>query len=301
MRYFIFLFLLIQSVVGVCQNTTTRKDFAIIDLSQKQILLFNKYRNDSLTRRSVFGDSLYKPYKSFWSGYIGTEGDFLEWVESKVLPQMDAYNKRNKQINGAKLLRQFDEVKTRMKKITGYRPVGTWYIIYGPAWTDLGALTGGTMLIDLSHEKNSSNENIMMMFPHEITHQIHANVSRHSDTSAIGSIIGEGFAVYMNKLYWKDKFSLASNLGFSETELQECKRQEAVIKAFFQKNKFSTGKEEINRFRNRSYQLNSKLPGAIGYYIGYRIVEKYVGKYGQDSWKDVFRKSPREIYELSGY
>ena len=186
-------------------------------------------------------------------------------------------------------------------QLTGYNPVGRWYIVYGPAWTDLGGLTGGTMLIDLSHEKNTSNENIMMMFPHEITHQIYSNVSNHGDTSAIGSIIGEGFAVYMNKLYWENKYSLAANLGFSEAELEQCQRQDNVIRGFFEKNKFATHKEEIDKFRNRSYRLNENLPGAIGYYIGYRIIEAYVKRHGSTAWKDVFTKAPREIYERSGY
>jgi uncharacterized protein YjaZ len=117
----------------------------------------------------------------------------------------------------------------------------------------------------------------------------------------MGSIIGEGFAVYMNKLYWKNKYSLAANLGYSEAELEECKRQEEAIKEVFDKNKFTTDKEEINKFRSRSFRLKEKLPGAIGYYIGYRIIEAYVKKHGRTAWKDVFKKAPKEIYELSGY
>lgn len=54
-------------------------------------------------------------------------------------------------------------------------------------------------------------------------------------------------------------------------------------------------------FRSRNSKLQNDLPGAIVYYIGYRIVEQYVQKFGANAWKDVFTKAPKEIYTLSGY
>src|SRR5690606_6426962 len=96
------------------------------------------------------------------------------------------------------------------------------YIVYGPAWANLGGLSGGTMFIDLSHSSNRTNEAVMMMFPHEITHQIMSNVNPHYDTTALGSIINEGFAVYMNELYWQEKYTLAEHLGYTAAELDAC-------------------------------------------------------------------------------
>jgi uncharacterized protein YjaZ len=139
------------------------------------------------------------------------------------------------------------------------------------------------------------------MFPHELTHQITSNVNANNDTSAITSIINEGFAVFMNQLYWKEKYTLAENLGYNESELKNCQQEEKYIKQFFEENKFSTDKETINKFRDRGYSLKENLPGAIGYYIGYKIIEQYLKKFGKHSWKDVFTKSPLEIYELSGF
>ena len=248
----------------------------------------------------MFADSLYYPYKAFWSGYMGEEESFVRWA-NKALANLYGYNQRNGMISGEKLLRQFDEVKRGMEALTGYSPKGEWYIVYGPAWTDLGGLTGGTMLIDLSHRSNSSNDAIMMMFPHELTHQIYANVNTHNDTTALGSIINEGFAVYLNKLYWKNSFTLAEHLGYPEAGLKAVEAQEAVIRQFFEANKYSADKATIHKFRSRDFRLQEGLPGAIGYYIGYRIIEAYVQQHGEGSWKDVFTKSPKEIYTLSWY
>jgi uncharacterized protein YjaZ len=165
----------------------------------------------------------------------------------------------------------------------------------------LGGLGDYAMLIDLAHQSNSSNERIAKMLPHEFTHQIMVNVNQHKDTTAINSIIGEGFAVWMKQKYWEQKYTLAENLGYTDAELQICNENIEKLKTFFLKNKYSSDKEVINLFRNRGAKLNEKLPGAIGYYIGYKIIEAYVNKYGANSWRDVFIKSPKDIYELSGF
>ena len=275
--------------------------FRIIDVAQQEIRLFNAYKDKDSTERSrVFADSLYQPYKAFWAGYMGEEENYVRWA-NKALTNLYGFNQRHQKINGEQLLRQFDEVKAGMEALTGYSPRGEWYIVYGPAWANLGGLTGGTMFIDLSHRSNSSNEAIMMMFPHELTHQIYANVNPHNDTTALGSIINEGFAVYMNGLYWKKSFTLAEHLGYPEAGLRAAEEQDTLIRRYFEANKYSTDKETILVFRSRDRQLTKDLPGAIGYYIGYKIIDAYVQKHGPDSWKDVFTKSPREIYTASGY
>lgn len=292
---------LILCIMQFSAYSQQRNDLQIIDVSQIQIRVMNACENmDSLKRSKIFADSIYKPYVEFWSGYVGEEADFVSWMNTDAMPALKLYNERNTAVDGAKLLKQFNEIKAGMKKLTDYSPTGTWYIVYGPGWTDLGSLSGGTMLIDLSHEHNSSNENIVSLFPHEITHQIMSNVNKNVDTTALGPIIGEGFAVYMNNLYWKDKFTLAQNLGYSENELKNCELQQEMVHQYFQQNKFSTDKKVIDSFRNRSAHIAKDLPGAIGYYIGYRIIESYVSRHGKQSWKDVFIKSPGQIYAESG-
>ena len=168
-------------------------DLKIIDLSQTELRLLNKGKElDSITRSKIYLDSLYMPYKQFWSGYAGKEKDFLSWMNKEGVVFLDYLNQRNKDINGGKLLAQFNEVEDSMIKLTGYTPKGTWYIVYYHGSTNLGGLGSGEMLIDLSHENNSSNENIMAFFPHELAHQIMSNINKHKDSTAISWIIGEG-------------------------------------------------------------------------------------------------------------
>ncbi|GAB3519731.1 hypothetical protein GCM10027442_41680 [Emticicia fontis] len=281
------------------QNTP---DFQIIDISQKEILIFNQSKSlDSTNRAKLLVDSLFTPYKKFWNGYLGDEKGFVEWVHESVYPNLVGYNQRNNQINGEKLLQQFNEVKQQMYQLTGYKPKGIWYIVFGPAWTDLGGFSDGTMLIDLSHGSNTSNERIMKMFPHEINHQIHSNMNTTSENTVTARVISEGFAVYMNGVYWKDKFSDAENLGYSEPQLEACKKQMDYIKSIFKKSYNSTDKATIDNFANRSYFFTKELPGALGYFIGLEIVKNYVALHGKDSWKNIYKLSPQQVYEQSGF
>lgn len=296
MKLTLLLFFTFLSKIAFSQSSLN-----LFDISQSQIRLMKKSQNlDSVQRSQIFKDSIYEPYKEFWEGYLG-DGDALATWMNNAMQTLPQFEQKNRLINGEKMITQFRTVEKKMTQLTGYKPIGKWYIVYGPAWTDLGGLGDFAMLIDLSHQSNSSNEKIMKMFPHELTHQIMTNVNKNKDTSAISTIIGEGFAVWMNRKYWGAKYSVAENLGYENTEFLYCENNIEKLKKYFNENKYSTNKDVIDSFRNRNIKLNNELPGAIGYYIGYKIIEAYVSKFGLNSWKDVFVKSPREIFELSDF
>lgn len=293
--------LLVMTAVLFHVCTYAQNKLQVYDISRQQLRVMEKYKGlDSASRARIFIDSIYTPYKDFWNGYAGNADDVAGWL-ADALTSIPEWQKKNKLISGTVLSRQLRKVAKELQKMTGYAPAGRWYIVYGPAWTDLGGLGDFAMLIDLAHASNSSNEKIGQLFPHELTHQIMTHVNKHKDTTAISTIIGEGFAVWMNQQYWKNKLTLADNLGYTSTELELCDKNIATLKNFLATNKYSADKGMINVFRNRSEKLNDKLPGAIGYYLGYKIVESYVQKNGANSWKDIFIKSPREIYENSGF
>lgn len=294
-------YLLLLITCFFAQNTFAQHDIKIDDIAQKQLRLMRKYsKADSSLRTRIFIDSLYKPYATFWNGYLGGANDVAGWL-NESLSRLPEWETKHKTIDATAIRKQLKQVADSLKLLTGYSPKGKWYIVYGPAWTDLGGLKGGDMVIDLSHASNSSNERIKLMFPHEITHQIMSNVNKHHDTTAIAVIVGEGFAVWMNQYYWKEKQSLAENLGYTEEELAFSNQHLSALKSFLGKYKYSADANIIDVFRNRSQKLKAGLPGAIGYYLGYKIIDAYVQQYGPDSWKDVFTKPPAEIYEKSGF
>lgn len=272
-----------------------------IDVSSVQLRILQKYYNsDSIQKQKVYTDSIYSPYQELWNGYLGNSEKVVKW-HNENQSHLNEWIQKSEKVNGKQISHSLRKFLKEMKKLTGYNTQGTWYTLFGPAWTDLGGLGKYAMVIDLSHENNTSIEKIEQILPHEITHQIMMTTNKHNDKTVLEPIIGEGFAVWMNQKYWKKKYSFAQNLGYTESELKICDQNFQKIKGFFEKNKFSEDKEIIDVFRSRETKLNEKLPGAIGYYIGYKIIEQYVLKNGKNSWKNVFIKSPREIYEKSGF
>lgn len=273
----------------------------VSDIATTELRVMENSRNlDSTARAKIFIDSIYTPYRQFWNGYLGEGPDVAGWLE-EAIPLLDQWKAKNVAISSTRLVKELNEVAGQLQKMTGYKAHGNWYIVFGPAWTDLGGLGDFAMLIDLAHKSNNTNEQLLKMFPHELTHQVITNVNTHKDTTAMGPIIGEGFAVWMNQYYWKDKYTLAENLGYSQEELATCDKNLGKLKQFLVTHKYATDAQMIDAFRNRDTKLNPQLPGAIGYYLGYKIIEAYVKKFGENAWKDIFTKSPAQVYEQSGF
>lgn len=288
-------------LLGISTPAFTQTGLQVYNLASSQLRVMKTYeKTDSLKRSKVFYDSIYVPYKTIWDGYMGNGDEVVKWTNDHLamLPEMMA---KSKNLNIRLLTTDLSTVALEMETLSGFKPLGNWYIFYGAAWTDLGALGNEAMIIDLSHSSNSSHERIKKMFPHELTHQIMIRSNPHQDTTAISSILGEGFAVWMSKKYWGSKYSLADLLGYSEEELQLCDKNLEALKTVYLKYRDASDADIINLFRNRDVKLNGKLPGAIGYYIGYRIVEAYVAKFGENAYKDIFTKPVKDIAELSGF
>lgn len=83
MRHAFVLTLALTSFGAFAQkDLSSNQRFRIIDVAQQQLRIVNTYKyKDSLSRSRAFTDSLYQPIKVSWSGYIGEEADFVQWME----------------------------------------------------------------------------------------------------------------------------------------------------------------------------------------------------------------------------
>lgn len=297
-----------------CQQPKTKHDIEnasleIIDLSQKQLRLYNTYKNsDSLVRQKIFRDSLYIPYQNLWNGYVGNAETFDLVAYHYGVKQLSALNKKNKQFYSGNqsetLWQKFSEIKNNMSSLTGYNPKGEWYLIYGPALANLGTGGNGIMFIDFAHPTNTDLEAVINWFPHELNHQIHDNQSKDKTHNVLSRCISEGFAVYVNKLYWNTygnnpNYTLAMSLSWTEEELVIAENEWDFILHTFEKVYLSEDKEAIGLFGARNKKIKTNLPSAIGYYIGYKIIENYCSIYGKDAWKSIYKMSNEEILKLS--
>jgi hypothetical protein len=284
-------------------------DLKIIDISQKQLTFYNQHLStDSAQRVKIFRDSLYYPYQEVWDGYVSNIETFDAVAEHYGIRIIDKLNVKNKMFYSENkdeaLIDAFFEVRDGIIKLTGHSPKGKWYLLYGPSVANLGGVGGDVMFVDFGFPDNKDLASVINWFPHELNHQIYGNLNKDTARHALEVCINEGFAVYVNKLYWnrigrKKDYSVPMSLGYSEEELAAAEQEWNFILAYFKENYLSEDQNVKLSFGSRSVKLKENLPGAIGYLIGYKIVESYVEIYGQDSWKDIYTLSFEELLEKS--
>lgn len=319
--------LLIIAVVGISCNSKpgekkginevastvekTANALEIIDISQKQLALYNMHQDtDSAIRAKIFRDSLYYPYQDIWDGYVNGRETFDLVAEHYGIRKIAELNEKNKLFyskkNNGALLDAFFKVRDGMEKLTGHKPKGKWYLLYGPSLANLGGVGEGVMFIDFAFPENKNLKSVINWFPHELNHQILSNTSIDTSHNVLARCIDEGFATYVNKLYWNNiegnkDYSLAMSLSYSEEELKAADEDWDFVLTFFKENYLSVDKSIINKFGAQNEKLKENLPGKIGYLIGYRIVENYVGLHGSDSWKDIYDLSFEELLDKSEF
>lgn len=286
-------------------------DLQIIDISQKQLALYNQHVNtDSSTRVRIFRDSLYYPYQEVWDGYLGSIETFDAVCEHYGIRIIEKLSEKNYLFytdnNDEALLEAFFEVRDGMIKLTGHSAKGRWYLLYGPSVANLGGVGNDVMFIDFGFPENKDLASVIDWFPHELNHQIYGNLNQDSINNALEVCINEGFAVYVNKLYWnniggKPDYTIAMSLSYTEEELLAAEEEWDFILNYFKTNYLSEDQSVRNMFGSRNARLKEDLPGAIGYLIGHRIIERYVNNNSPDSWKDVYTLNREELLKRSGF
>lgn len=289
-----------------CNSTKNKRvkrektSLEIINLANSQLSLMNDLKNkDKIIRDSIFLKKIYSTNLELWNNYLGDENDFLKWLNNVSFPELNLYQETSKNLKLDELNEYFIETSKKMKTFTGYEPKGKWYIVFGPKWTDAGGFGNGTMVLDLANSKNSL-KHIKLIFPHELNHQIYSHTLPSFESVVLKRIINEGFATYVSYLFHNKETSISQELHYSEEELKTCIENEEKIMVLLKKHYKSNDKDIANLFANRNYKIEKNFPGAIGYYIGFRIVEEFIKKNGKDSWKKIYKITPEKVLEDSG-
>ncbi|MEM9051387.1 MAG: DUF2268 domain-containing putative Zn-dependent protease [Bacteroidota bacterium] len=293
------------------KTETKRDDFVIIDLTQKQLNIFNEYQDEDSTKRmKVCQDSLYFPYQGVWNGYVNGIGGFNLTMHHYGFLKVDSLNERLLHFyansENPDLVISLLDVRENMLRFTGHDAIGEWYLIYGPALANLGSVGDGKMFIDLSYPDNRTAEDIVEWFPHELNHQIHDRLKPDDSYSVLSRTINEGFATYVNWVYWNSfkgnsDYTAARSLAYSEAEYTKALQEWELIYSVFLGDIMSEDKAIINKYGAVNQKLSPELPGKIGYFIGFRIVEEYVKRNGKDSWKDLYFLPYQIILDKSGF
>lgn len=268
---------------------------------QVQTIYENQNQSEEAFRKAVLNKTYY-PFESFWTGYVGDSKVYFEEIITPLLKDsLKLIESRSTSYAQGKVDHFFQKMAQRMQKQSGYTPKGKWYLAFGSGVTDLGGFGGGTMVLDLTHPKTTLDYT-QFILPHELTHQIF-DLTNKEDPSAKGlyRCINEGFAVYMNQRLLGTKYPLHTYLQYTDKELQYCLSNEATIYKKLSPFLLTDNADHAQALADRGQRIFKDGPGAIGYFLGYRICEAYIKKNGKNSWKDLFTKPVKTILQDSGY
>lgn len=255
---------------------------------------------DSTVARLV--REVYAPYTTFWNGYLGDEAAFREWAADLLRPAHPIHA-RMAPLLAADLDRRFMEGVAWIDSATGRRPAGTWYIVFGPGWTDMGGLGDIGMVADFTRMMPDSMA-IAALLPHELTHQVQGASAAHAGDpdagTVLGRVVGEGFASYVAWVYAGGDRTPAQALGYTDDEWEWALAHEAALFAAVRPILASRERTDGDRVAARSEQLIEGAPGAAGYFLGFRIVQAYVASRGADAWKEIYDLPAAVVLERSG-
>jgi len=281
------------------------------DSSLRIVNLWGLEAADVLTERTSHADVLdqltrdvYRPYPSFWQGYLGNETNFREWAETALLAKDHPIYTRVQPLLELRLDSLFTRVASWLVRTTGRRPRGVWYIVFGPGWTDMGGFSDGTMLADFT-KTAPIRDTIEFRLAHELTHMLHgASGGQHSDPDAgtvLQRIISEGLASYATYAYGAGRLSAAQSVVYSDTDWTSALAHESELIGATRPYLRSRTRADLNRFASRGERVVAAGPPAVAYFLGFRIVQAYVAKHGPASWTDLIDLPVREVVSRSGY
>ena len=253
---------------------------------------------DQLTR------DVYRPYPSFWQGYLGNETHFREWAETTLLAKDHPIHTRVQPLLELRLDSLFTGIASWLVSTTGRRPRGVWYIVFGPGWTDMGGFSDGTMLADFT-KIEPIRDTIAFKLAHELTHMLHgASNGQRSDPDSgtvLQRIISEGLASYATYAYGAGRLSAAQSVAYSDTDWTWALAHEAELIGATRPYLRSRTRADLNRFASRSERVVAAGAPAVAYFLGFRIVQEYVAKHGPASWADLIDLPVRDVVSRSGY
>jgi hypothetical protein len=249
-------------------------------------------------RADALVEQAYHPFESFWRGYLGDERDFRSWILRLDLAG-DARRGIPLEADPAELI---VDATARMEELTGRRGCADWYVVYGPGWTNLGAIGGVGMVVDFFGMPRAGGvEDFLAYLPHEVSHVIDGASVGDSNGTLLASIIGEGFASWVADVFFGEAMTPATSLGYAEEEWVWAIEHENAIWDLAKDRLMTRDPDEIRPFRSASEHPIDGGPGKIGYFLGYRIVEAWVARHGDDAWVDLYDLDALEILERSGY
>ncbi|KXX71093.1 hypothetical protein AVL50_10695 [Flammeovirga sp. SJP92] len=285
------------------------------------ITIRNLFKNQILAHQNGYDsalivDKVYKSHQAFWDNCYGmifgeensykfkTITGMIEWNRTLYPKNKSLFDERAKTLINL----QLDSLlKTNLKKfneLVPYKVESKIGILFTPlVGIGFGGCDKDQFCIELNNTDYEIDYLIEIGLPHELNHLAYEPLRENDPKieTALAQVIDEGFACYFAWLFFEgriSKYEAVSNM--SEDDWNWFINNEKAI--FVNLKKYFDDESGDNPIlRNNKFKLFPDAPQGLAYWIGFRIVEKYVEKNGKDSWKNLYEMNVEDVLKESGY
>lgn len=291
-------------------------------ISINEITIKNLFKNQILANSSNGYDSLliidkvYLSHKNLWdscyamifgernASKFNTIKGMVEWNRTLYNEDSSFLKERAKILVRMNFDSVVRETLTKFNTLVPYPVKSKMSLVFTPITGILfGGCTNDQFCIELNNKDQELEYTITEGLPHELNHLAY-DPFRQNDpkrNTALRQTIDEGFACYFTWLFF--------NRGISQYKSVENMTKEQWDwysnheKELFEKlHKFFDDESGDNPLlRNDKFKLFPDAPKSLNYWMGFRIVEQYVQKNGEKSWRDIYKTNVQEILDRSGY
>ena len=312
------------SITKTQNNDFDYKKIAKISDSIKiqNITIRNLFKSQILAHRNNDFDSImivkkvYLPHQKLWDSCYGqifgeenasrfnTKEGMVKWNKTLFDKNKNELLEKTKKITNINLDKL---IKTNLKKfsqLVPYQPNAKLSILFTPiTGIGLGGCDSQQFALELNNKSIDINYILEKGLPHELNHLVYENFRKNDSNknSALSQTIDEGFACYFTYIFFDKKISeyeAVENMTKENWDWFVKNEKEIFTKT---KTYFSHSSGNNPLLRNDRHKLFPEAPKSLNYWLGYRIISKYVEKYGKDSWKDIYNLSAKEVLKRSEY
>ncbi|NMH89040.1 DUF2268 domain-containing putative Zn-dependent protease [Flavivirga algicola] len=288
------------------------KGITIKNLFKSQILAHQENEFDTI----MITERVYRPHQSLWENCYGmifgqensdkftTTRGMIKWNRKLYPENKSFFDKRAQTLIDMKLDSILENNLLRFNQLVPHKVESTISILFTPL---TGILFGGCdndqFAIELNYKEQDIQYTIEKGIPHELNHLAYEPF-RNNDpkkNTALRQTIDEGFACYFTWIFFDGKISkheAVENMTESDWNwyLEHEKQLFKELKQYFDD---ESGDNPL--LRNDKIKLFEKAPKSLNYWLGFRIIEKYVEEYGKDHWKNIYELDVAEVLHKSKY
>ncbi|KAB1230159.1 DUF2268 domain-containing putative Zn-dependent protease [Chryseobacterium viscerum] len=316
-------FLLFSTRPLIAQSIDLKKIEQIPDsIKIENIVILNLFKHQLLAHKNNKYDStrivnnVYLPHKKLWDSCYGVifgeengrlfnnPKGMISWNKTLYRDNKKQFEEKTHLLLGINVEKTFKKTLTKFRTLVPFQPKAKISLLFTPL---TGIAFGGCNDEQFALELNNKGLDIIYALekglPHELNHIVyeHFRKADPDGESALSQTIDEGFACYFAYVFFDrkiGKYKAVENMT-QENWAWYIKNEKEIFTKL--KPYFSDTSGNNPLLRNDQLKLFPEAPKSINYWLGFRIIEKYVEKHGSDSWKDVYNMTPKDLLEKSGY